>query len=67
VRNRTAAGPDAQIVVNRQRAIRQLLLDGEAGFTGLHRRRLVDPELAALLSFLLANETALRPRRQSSP
>lgn len=68
VRNGTAAGPDARIVVNRRRAIRRLLLDGEAGFTeGYIDGDWSTPDLAALLSFLLANETALRPRRQSSP
>ena len=68
VRTGAASGPDARINVHDRRAFRRILLDGEAGFTdGYLDGDWSTQDLPALLSLLLANEAALRPRKQASP
>jgi cyclopropane-fatty-acyl-phospholipid synthase len=67
VRTGAAAGPEARMVVERRRALRRILLDGEVGFVdGYLDGDWSTPDLPTLLSFLIANEAALRPRRRAS-
>jgi cyclopropane-fatty-acyl-phospholipid synthase len=67
VRDGRAAGPEARMTVQRRRAFRRILLDGEVGFVdGYLDGDWSTPDLPALLSFLIANEAALRPRRRAS-
>jgi len=66
-RSGTCAGPEARMVIHRPRALGRIVLDGEIGFVdGYLDGEWSTPDLPALLSFLLANEDSLRPRRRAS-
>ena len=67
VRQGAQAGPDAQMSIHRRRALRRILLNGEAGFAdGFLDGDWSTPDLPALLDLLLANEGALKPRRRAA-
>ena len=66
-RTGASPGPEARMVIHRARALRRLLIDGEVGFVdGYLDGDWSTTDLPALLSFLLANEDSLRPRRRES-
>jgi cyclopropane-fatty-acyl-phospholipid synthase len=63
-----APGPDATMVVQRWRALRSMLIDGEYGFTdGYLDGEWTTPDLAQLLEFCARNESALAAKAASGP
>jgi cyclopropane-fatty-acyl-phospholipid synthase len=63
-----APGPDATMVVQRWRALRSMLIDGEYGFTdGYLDGEWTTTDLAQLLEFCARNEGALAAKAASGP